>query len=117
MSDKALLSFTLASCSTLSTRLRSLVPTPIIFRRLRVKSRSSRNPRGGTKLGRIMACRSRCASHQLSFLSVLCPFRFFTSCGLARYTRTLSSSTLNTGFQYEPVLSMTTWVTPSACSH
>src|ERR1700726_3203774 len=77
MSDKALLSFTLASCRILSTRLRSLVPTPIIFRRRRVKSRSSRKPRGGTKLGRIMACRSRCASHQLSFLSVLCPFRFF----------------------------------------
>ena len=53
-----------------------------------------------------MACRSRCASHHPSLLSVLCPLRFFTSCGFARYTFTASSKTLNTGFQYEPVLSM-----------
>jgi hypothetical protein len=44
-----------------------------------------------------MACRSRCASHQLSFLSVLWPLRFLTSCALAKYTWTLSSSTLNFG--------------------
>jgi len=61
-----------------------------------------------------MACRSRCASHHPSLLSVLCPLRFFTSCGFARYTLTTSSNTLNTGFQYEPVLSITTWVT-SCC--
>src|SRR5215472_15421170 len=59
-----------------------------------------------------MACRSKCASHQPSLLSVLCPLRFFTSCGFARYTFTASSNALNTGFQYEPVLSITTWVTP-----
>src|SRR6516162_8794335 len=63
-----------------------------------------------------MACRSRCASHQPSLLSVLCPLRFFTSCGFARYTFTASSNTLNTGFQYEPVLSITTWVTPCSLS-
>ena len=63
-----------------------------------------------------MACRSRCASHHPSLLSVLCPLRFFTSCGFARYTFTPSSKTLNTGFQHEPVLSITTWVTPCCFS-
>src|SRR5215471_676235 len=63
-----------------------------------------------------MACRSKCASHQPSLLSVLCPLRFFTSCGFARYTFTASSNALNTGFQYEPVLSITTWVTPCCFS-
>src|SRR5215471_1572348 len=72
-----------------------------------------------------MACRSKCASHQPSLLSVLCPLRFFTSCGFARYTFTVSSNrytftassnALNTGFQYEPVLSITTWVTPCCFS-
>jgi hypothetical protein len=68
------------------------------------------------KLGWIMACRSRCASHHPSLSSVLCPFRAFTSCAFARYTFTVSSSTLNTGFQYDPVLSITTWLTASFCN-
>src|SRR5262249_27733676 len=42
-----------------------------------------------------MACRSRCANHRPSPLSVLCPLRFFTSCGFARYTATASSNTLH----------------------
>src|SRR5215472_10052135 len=34
-----------------------------------------------------MPCRNRCASHQASFLSVLCPRRFLTSWGFAKVTR------------------------------
>src|SRR5258708_35642919 len=63
-----------------------------------------------------MACRNRCASHHPSLSSVLCPLRTFTSCGLATYTFTASSSTLKTGFQYDPVLSITTCVTSSCFS-
>src|SRR5260370_4699981 len=63
-----------------------------------------------------MACRSRWASHHPSLSSVLCPFRFFTRSGLASCTLTASSNTLNTGFQYDPVLSITTSVTPSCFS-
>src|SRR5437879_7049517 len=63
-----------------------------------------------------MACRSRWASHHPSWSSVLCPFRFFTCSGLASCTLTASSNTLNTGFQYDPVLSITTSVTPSCFS-
>src|SRR6266446_240585 len=63
-----------------------------------------------------MACRNRCASHHPSLSSVLCPLRTFTSCGLANHTFTVSSRTLKTGFQYDPVLSITTCVTSSCCS-
>src|SRR6266446_5926230 len=63
-----------------------------------------------------MACRNRCASHHPSLSSVLCPLRTFTSCGLANNTFTASSKTLKTGFQYDPVLSITTCVTSSCFS-
>src|SRR6266446_452361 len=63
-----------------------------------------------------MACRNRCASHHPSLSSVLCPLRTITSCGLANNTFTVSSRTLKTGFQYDPVLSITTCVTSSCCS-
>src|SRR5579859_5124355 len=63
-----------------------------------------------------MACLNKCASHHPSLSSVLCPLRTFTSCGLAKYTFTVSSRTLKTGIQYDPVLSITTWVTSSCFS-
>src|SRR5579859_533245 len=63
-----------------------------------------------------MACLNKCASHHPSLSSVLCPLRTFTSCGLATYTFTVSSKTLKTGFQYDPVLSITTCVTSSCFS-
>src|SRR5215467_7568831 len=51
-------------------------------------------------------------------MSVLCPRRFFICCGLANVVFTPpSSSTLNTGFQYGPVLSITTCQQSSCFSH
>src|SRR5579859_3022113 len=105
-SDSTLLSFTLASCRILSMRFFSPVAAPISFFRRRVRSRSSRCGRFGIKLGVIIPWRSKCASHQASLASVLCPFRAFTSCGFTNATSRAPSITLNTGFQYEPVLSM-----------
>ena len=56
--------------------------------------------------------------HALSALSVLCPGTYLICRALT--IQTLSSghsSTLYTGFQYTPVLSIATWVTPFSISH
>src|SRR5579863_1684542 len=94
---------------------------PIICLRRRVKSRSSRIGRAGMKLGRIMPWRNRCASQRASCGSVLCPVTALTCCGFAKMIFSeycgSSSRTLSTGFQYTPVLSITTCVQPSDCSH
>src|SRR5262249_33285017 len=68
-------------------------------------------------LGVIMAWRSKCASHQASWGSVLWPLRALTSYGFARATFTTSSNTLKMGFQYEPVLSIMAWVHASCWIH
>src|SRR5262249_14742699 len=67
---------------------------------------------GGMKLGRSSPWRSRSASHSLSLTSVLRPGTAFRCWALTRMSGCPSSSTLNTGRQSTPVLSMATWVTP-----
>src|SRR6059036_3723380 len=62
-------------------------------------------------------CRSKLASHRLSFGSVFLPRSAFTCSGLAKMILRLPSKMLNTGFQYEPVLSMTASVHPLSSSH
>ena len=70
---------------------------------------------GGTKLPRNSPCSNNSASHAASATSVLRPGTIFTCRALTNSnSKPRSSSTYQTGFQYWPVASMTTWVTPSA---
>src|SRR5438132_2012104 len=62
-------------------------------------------------------CRSKLASHRLSFGSVFFPRSAFTCSGFAKMIFKLPSKMLNTGFQYEPVLSITASVHPLSSSH
>src|SRR5881397_2541575 len=116
-SDRTLPILTLASSNTFWTRFRSAAPSPTNVRRRRVKSRSSRISRGGMKLPCTNPCRSKLASHRLSFGSVFLPRSAFTCSGLAKMILRLPSKMLNTGFQYEPVLSITASVHPFSSSH
>jgi hypothetical protein len=55
---------------------------------------------------------------QLDIEGVLRPGRILTWQALtSSSSKPRSSSTYQTGFQYWPVASITTWVTPSAASH
>src|SRR6266498_4180590 len=72
---------------------------------------------GGTKLERSSPCSSSSASQAASATSVLRPGRILTWRALTSSSASpRSSSTYQTGFQYWPVASITTWVTPSASS-
>src|ERR1700738_3976955 len=110
-------SFTLPYSNCFCTRFLSCATCAISFLRRRVSSRKSRVALSGIKLGGFIPCRGKDASHHASVASVLWPFRFFTSTGLANTTWIAASSRLNTGTQYGPVLSMTACVTPSSCNH
>jgi hypothetical protein len=73
---------------------------------------------GGTKLPRSSPCSNSSASQAASATSVLRPGRILTWRALTRSNwKPASSRTYQTGFQYWPVASITTWVTPSAASH
>src|SRR6266511_512047 len=68
---------------------------------------------GGTKLPRSSPCSNSSHSHAASPTSVLRPGRIFTCRALtSSSSNPRSSSTYQTGFQYCPVASITTWVTP-----
>src|SRR6266540_2539358 len=72
---------------------------------------------GGTKLPRSRPCSNSSASQAASPTSVLRPGRILTWWALTSSSSSpRSSSTYQTGFQYCPVASITTWVTPSAAS-
>src|SRR5205809_1948048 len=73
--------------------------------------------RGAMKLPCTNPCRSKLANHRLSFGSLFLPRNALTCSGFAKMTFRLPSKILNTGFQYEPVLSMTTSVHPLSSSH
>ena len=66
------------------------------------------------KLPRSRPHSSNWASHSLSFTSVLRPGTFFTWRALTSTTSSVSGShrAWKTGFQYTPVASIATWVTP-----
>src|SRR5215208_6239559 len=66
---------------------------------------------------RISPCCIRSSSHSLSRTSVLRPGTALTWAALASTTSTCGSSRLNTGFQYTPVDSIATWLTPCSTSH
>src|SRR4029450_10729554 len=85
--------------------------------RYRVRSRSSRIGAGGPKLPHKRACSSNCAIQAQSSTSVLRPGTCLTWAALTSRQVKVSSSTYHTGFQYTPVLSMATWVTPWVFSH
>src|ERR687898_410163 len=73
---------------------------------------------GGTKLPRSSPCSSSSASQAASATSVLRPGRILTWRALtSSSSKPASSRTYQTGFQYWPVASSTTRVTPSAASH
>ena len=77
----------------------------------------SRMSRGGMKLPCTNPCRSKVASHRLSFGSVFLPRSASTCSGFAKMIFRLPSKILNTGFQYEPVLSITASVHFVSTSH
>jgi len=66
--------------------------------------------KGGMKLASIRLWRRKWASLRPSLRSVFFPGKLLTCCAFARITVKCSSSRLNTGFQYGPVLSMATWL-------
>ena len=71
----------------------------------------------GTKLPRSSPCSNSSASQAASQTSVLRPGRILTWRALTNNSsKPASSRTYQTGFQYWPVASITTWVTPSAVS-
>src|SRR5215218_3506710 len=73
---------------------------------------------GGTKLPRSSPCSNSSASQAASQTSVLRPGRILTCRALTNNSsKPASSRTYQTGFQYWPVASITTRVTPSAASH
>ena len=69
------------------------------------------------KLACTNPCRNKLAIHRLSFGSVFFPLSALTCTGFAKMIFRLPSKMLNTGFQYEPVLSITASVHPVCCSH
>src|SRR3954447_17594709 len=71
------------------------------------------------KLPRSRPCSSSSASHSASSTSVLRPGRIFTWWALTSSNSQdgCSSSRYQTGFQYDPVASITTAVTSSAANH
>ena len=77
-------SLTPASSSVLCSRLVCRWRSPISDRRYRVRSRSSRISRGGTKLPRSRPCSSSWHSHWASVMSVLRPGRFLTCLRVAQ---------------------------------
>src|SRR4051812_28482752 len=87
--------------------------------RYRVRSRNCRIAAGGTKLPRSRPCSSSSANHSASSTSLLRPGTIFTCWALTSFSsaNARSSSTYQTGFQYDPVASITTCVTPSATNH
>jgi hypothetical protein len=108
-----------ASSSSFWIRWVSRERSSISFVRYRVRSRSSACTGGGTKLGRNSPHSHSCANHSESATSVLRPGMFFTACALTSSNShpPTASRTCQTGFQYTPVASIATWVTPSATSH
>jgi hypothetical protein len=73
---------------------------------------------GGTKLPRSSPCSNSSASQAASQTSVLRPGKILTCRALTNSSsKPRSSSTYQIGFQYWPVASITTWVTPSPASH
>src|SRR5262245_42636863 len=85
--------------------------------RVRVRSRNSWIPGGGTKLDRIRPCANRSASQVASFTSLLRPGTFFTCAAFARINANRPSRMCQTGFQYTPVASIATCVHPALSSH
>ncbi len=83
---------------------------------VRVKSRNSWIGAGGTKLERISPCASRSAIHPASFTSVFRPGTFLMCWALARISSKRSSSRCQIGFQYTPVASIATCVTPCSAN-
>jgi len=73
---------------------------------------------GGTKLERNRPCSSSSASQAASATSLLRPGKIFTCLAFTSSSSKprRASRTYQTGFQYWPVASITTWVTPSAPS-
>ena len=119
MSERTDPSLRLAPCSSLSMRWTWPLRSRMNCLRVRVRSRNACTSAGGTKLGRIRPCARRSASQVASFTSVLRPGTALTWAALARASsRSISShSTAQTGFQYTPVASITTCVTPWLFSH
>src|SRR6266511_5319296 len=73
---------------------------------------------GGTKLPRSSPCSNSSASQAASQTSVLRPGKILTCRALTNNSsKPPSSRTYQIGFQYWPVASITTWVTPSPASH
>src|SRR5215204_3411474 len=85
--------------------------------RARVRSRSACSGIVGTKLGRMRPWASRSASHVASFTSVLRPGTALTGWALASTSSKSPAKTAQTGFQYTPVASIATAVTPWPVSH
>src|SRR5499426_1298829 len=83
----------------------------------RVRSRSSRCRRSGTKLGLNSPHCNSWAIHSASFMSVFLPGTFLMCWALTTHTWKWPSSRLNTGCQYTPVDSIATCVTLSSANH
>ena len=99
-------------CSRLASRWRSAI---CVLRYL-VRFRSARIGLGGTKLARSSPASSSCANHAASDTSVLRPGTCLTWRALTSTHANSSSRIAHGGFQYTPVASIATCVTPCAFS-
>ena len=106
-----------ASWSTFSSRWIVRVRSFPCAVRSRVRSRSRRISGGGTKLGRTNPCCTSWQIHSESLTSVLRPGTLRKWCALSNQHSNRSSSAWNTVFQYTPVASIPTSVTPASASH
>src|SRR5215207_9033643 len=110
-------SLMVAACKVLSMRWTWLAFSRVSCLRARVRSRSACSESEGTKLGRMRPWASRSASHVASFTSVLRPGTALTGWALASTSSKSPAKTAQTGFQYTPVASIATAVTPWPVSH
>ena len=101
-----------ALCSRLASRARSW----IWVLRYRVRFLSVRIGLGGTKLARSSPASASWHSHAASDMSVLRPGTCLTWRALTNSSSKSSSRIAHTGFQYTPVASIVTCVTPCADS-
>ena len=92
-------SLTLPTSRTFRTRLRSVVRDSTSFLRNLIRSRKVRIEGGGMKLRAIRPCRTRFASHSLSFTSVFRPGTFLMWYALPTITSKASSRIACTDFQ------------------
>ncbi len=115
--EATLVSLMPASCNTFSRRWIARMRSLICALRSRVRSRSRRISGGGTKLGRTRPCSTSWQIHSESFTSVLRPGTLRRCCALSSQHSKRSSSAWKTVFQYTPVASIPTSVTPSPASH